>query len=245
MPDADDRENGDSAEQWADTMNTLAENWREAMGGWSAMWNDNIQSAMKATAEALKENGVKNSAELLQADPSAIMSAQVELWQDYQKLWMHTTARLLQPETGAAEDAEQDARFKDDAWTENPVFEFIKQSYRLNSKWLRTYLSSIEGLDDDTARKMEFYGQQIIDALAPTNFPLTNPAVIKETLDTKGENLVKGMSNLAEDLKIGFGGLRPAFCRFRRIPLMLRLLPSRRVLLRCNFAGLDLCRRRR
>jgi len=208
-------DSGNSAEQWTETMNNLANNWQAAMGPWSTVWNDNIQTAMDATAEALKENDVKNPADLIKevssvkVNPSKIMSAQMELIQDYQKLWMHTTSRLLQPEVSPAEDGEKDHRFEDDAWTENPVFEFIKQSYMVNSKWLRTYLSSIEGLDDDAARKMEFYGQQIVDALAPTNFPLTNPTVIKETLDSKGENLVKGMSNLAEDLKNVSGGFRP------------------------------------
>ena len=196
-------------------MNKLTDNWQEAMGNWSAMWNDNIQSAMDAMSEALKENDIKNPADLLEevssakVDPSKIMSAQTELWQDYQKLWMHTTSRLLQPGGGAAEDGEKNHRFKDEVWTENPVFEFIKLSYQLNSKWLRTYLSSIEGLDDDASRKMDFYGQQIVDALAPTNFPLTNPAVMKEMQETNGENLVRGMSNFAEDIKNGSGGFRP------------------------------------
>ena len=221
MPDADKPtgsdgpENENNTEQWTDSMNKLADNWQEAMGTWSSLWNDNIQSAMDATSKALAENDIGNPSDLLKdissakPDPAKVMSAQMELWQDYQKLWMHTTSRLLQPETAPAEDAEKDFRFKDDAWTENPVFEFIKQSYMLNSKWLRAYMGSIEGLDDDSARKMEFYGQQIVDALAPTNFPLTNPAVLKEMQETNGESLVKGMGHLAEDLKNGSGGFRP------------------------------------
>ena len=218
MPDADKANTPmtTGAEKWAETMTDLAETWQKSMADWSTMWADNMQSALDSANETLKDNNIQSPADLLanvseaKVDPAKIMSAQMELLQEYQALWMHTTSRLMQPdEVGPAENALRDPRFRDDAWRESPVFEFIKQCYLLNSKWLRHYFTSLDGVDDETAKKLEFYGEQIVDALAPTNFPLTNPMVLKEIKETKGENLVNGMNNLLADLQNGQGGLRP------------------------------------
>ena len=85
-----------------------------------------------------------------------------------------------------------DRRFRDEAWEENQIFDFIKQSYLLTARWMQTTVSQIEGLDDKTARKVDFYTRQFVDALAPSNFVLTNPEVLRTTIETKGENLLKG-----------------------------------------------------
>jgi len=218
MPDADNANSPmtNGAEKWAETMTGLAETWQKSMADWSSMWAENMQTALDSANETLKDNNIQSPADLLanvseaKVDPAKIMSAQMELLQEYQALWMHTTSRLMQPdEVGPDENAPRDPRFRDEAWKDNPVFEFIKQSYLLNSKWLRSYFTSLDGVDEETAKKLEFYGEQIVDALAPTNFPLTNPTVLNEIKETKGENLVKGMNNLVADLQNGQGGLRP------------------------------------
>ncbi|HCB12644.1 MAG TPA: class I poly(R)-hydroxyalkanoic acid synthase, partial [Gammaproteobacteria bacterium] len=101
-----------------------------------------------------------------------------------------------------------DKRFKDEQWAENAVFDFIKQSYLLAADSLQGLVRNVEGLDDKTARKVQFYTRQFVDAMAPTNFVLTNPAVLQTTLDSGGDNLVKGLQNLLADVERGRGQLQ-------------------------------------
>ncbi|MFQ5954466.1 MAG: PHA/PHB synthase family protein [Kiloniellales bacterium] len=142
----------------------------------------------------------------LRADPGKLMAAQLDLWNGYQRLWLEASQRMLGQETEVAVEPEPgDRRFRDPEWHENPFFHFIKQSYLLHSEWLKKTLLSAEGLDPDTAQKIDFFGRQVIDALAPTNFPLTNPTVLRETVETGGENLVRGFNNFLGDLELGAG----------------------------------------
>ena len=101
-----------------------------------------------------------------------------------------------------------DRRFKDEAWSENPLYDHVKQSYLLASKFMLSTVRETEGLDAHTAHKVDFYTRQFIDALAPTNFAMTNPEVARRTVETGGENLVQGLSNMLEDLERGQGRLR-------------------------------------
>ncbi|WP_035485232.1 PHA/PHB synthase family protein [Geminicoccus roseus] len=144
----------------------------------------------------------------LWANPAEVMNAQFSLWQDYLRLWNSTTSRMLggEPEAVVVPDR-GDRRFKDTAWEENPVFDFIKQSYLLTSRFLLKTVGETEGLDEKTQAKLAFYTRQFVDALAPSNFVATNPQVLRETLETKGENLIKGLANMLEDLERGKGKL--------------------------------------
>ena len=143
------------------------------------------------------------------ADPKRLIEAQVSLWQDYAKLWENTARRMAGEEVEPiVAPASGDRRFKDDAWTENPLYDHIKQSYLLASKFMLSTVRETEGLDAHTAHKVDFYTRQFIDALAPTNFAATNPEVARRTVETGGENLVQGLSNMLEDLERGQGELR-------------------------------------
>ncbi|NQU69054.1 MAG: class I poly(R)-hydroxyalkanoic acid synthase, partial [Rhodospirillales bacterium] len=142
-------------------------------------------------------------------DPAALARAQVSLWQGYMALWQNMSERMAggAPEPVAA-PADDDRRFRDPEWTENPLFDFIKQSYLLTSRWMVDTVRHIDGLDDATARKLDFYTRQFTDAMAPTNFMMSNPQVLRATIDSKGNNLVKGLENLLGDLERGKGALR-------------------------------------
>jgi polyhydroxyalkanoate synthase len=144
----------------------------------------------------------------LMSDPGRLMQAQISLWQDYLRLWQSTTERFLggRPEPVAEPEAD-DRRFKDAAWTESTLFDFIKQSYLLTARWLQSTVDHVEGLDEKTARKVDFYTRQFVDALAPSNFVLTNPEVLRTTIETGGENLLTGLKNLLDDLERGKGRL--------------------------------------
>jgi polyhydroxyalkanoate synthase len=145
----------------------------------------------------------------LMANPARLMQAQIGFWQDYLTLWQHTARRMMGEPTPAviAED-QKDKRFKDDAWRENEVFDFIRQSYLLSARYMQRLVHDAEGLDEKTAQKVDFYTRQFVDAMSPTNFALTNPEVLRRTAETGGENLLKGLSNLLTDLERGQGNLR-------------------------------------
>jgi len=142
------------------------------------------------------------------ANPAALIDAQFQLWRNTMSLWEATAQRMLggTPQPVAAPKP-GDKRFRDKDWQENLVFDFIKQSYLLTANWLQSTIASVDGLDPATRRRAEFYTQQFADALAPTNFVLTNPEVLRTTMQTNGENLVRGLDNLLADLERGHGQL--------------------------------------
>ena len=143
----------------------------------------------------------------MMTQPHKMVEANMNLWQDYMKLWQNTASRMMGQETTPIVEPERDdRRFKGEAW-ENDVFDFIKQSYLLTSNWMEDTVSDIEGLDKKTKQKVEFFTKQYADALSPTNFVMTNPEVLQTTIDTRGENLINGLRNLLEDLERGDGKL--------------------------------------
>jgi polyhydroxyalkanoate synthase len=142
------------------------------------------------------------------ADPAPIMEAQFALWRDYMSLWERTARRMLGGESNPmVAPSPGDKRFRDKDWQENQIFDFIKQSYLLTANWLQTTVGKVENLDPASRRRIQFYTKQFADAFAPTNFVLTNPEVLRTTLQSNGENLVRGLNNLLEDLDRGEGQL--------------------------------------
>ncbi len=146
----------------------------------------------------------------LMANPAGLVQAQIGFWQDYMTLWQSTARRMFAsdaaPEPVIQADP-RDRRFKDELWKENEVFDFIKQSYLLSARYVQDVVGRAEGLDAKTAKKVDFYARQFIDAMSPSNFLLTNPEVLRKTVETGGENLLRGLNNLLGDLERGRGKL--------------------------------------
>lgn len=141
-------------------------------------------------------------------DPTRIVEAHTRLWAMQLKLWQNVGRRLMgEPYEEVAPPPRGDKRFKDPSWTENAVFDFIRQSYLLTAGWLQETVESVDGLDDKERKKIAFYTKQFVDAISPSNFVLTNPEVLKETLRSNGENLVRGLTHIIEDLERGKGRL--------------------------------------
>ena len=142
------------------------------------------------------------------ANPAAIVDAQFQLWRDFLGLWEVTARKMM---GGRVEPVVApslgDKRFKDKDWQENQIFDFIKQSYLLTTNWMQETVAKVEGIDAETRKRVNFYTKQFVDAIAPTNFVLTNPEVLRATLQSNGENLVKGLDNLLADLERGKGSL--------------------------------------
>jgi polyhydroxyalkanoate synthase subunit PhaC len=144
----------------------------------------------------------------MMSDPSRLVQAQLSLWNDYMTLWQRTAQRFLGGSTEPMiEPSAGDRRFRDKAWTDNTLFDFIKQSYLLTARWLQRSVKDVEGIDERTARKIDFYTRQFVDAIAPSNFVLTNPEVLRATIESRGENLLNGLKNLLADLERGKGRL--------------------------------------
>ncbi len=143
--------------------------------------------------------------EHMMTTPDQLTHSQFNLWRGYMDLWDQALTRM----TGKASDdivpAEPtDRRFKAQAWHNDALFAFIRQSYLLSSKWMTDLVAQNSTvLEPDAARKLQFFTRAYVDALSPTNFPFTNPDVIQATIDSGGENLMKGMKNLLEDMKRG------------------------------------------
>jgi polyhydroxyalkanoate synthase len=145
----------------------------------------------------------------LLANPGQMMQAQLGYWQDYMTLWQNTTRRMMgeNPAPVITSDP-KDKRFADAAWNQNEIFDFIKQSYLLSSRYITDVVTHVDGLEPKTAQKIDFYSRQFVNALSPSNFVLTNPEVLRKTQETGGENLIRGLNNLLTDLEEGSGNLR-------------------------------------
>lgn len=145
----------------------------------------------------------------LMANPGRLVQAQIGFWQDYLTLWQNTARRMMgEPAPAVIAEDSKDKRFKDEAWRDNEVFDFIRQTYLLSARYFQHMVQNAEGLDNKTSQKVDFYTRQFVDAMSPTNFVMTNPEVLRRTAETGGENLLKGLSNLLADLERGHGNLR-------------------------------------
>lgn len=142
-------------------------------------------------------------------DPHKLVDAQINYWQDYVALLKNTLAQAGGEKVDPVISQDHlDHRFKDEDWETNWTFNYIKQSYLLMSRFVHAQIDHIEGIDHLEAHKVRFYAGQMLDALSPTNFALTNPEVLRATVDSKGENLIKGLENLLADMEKGAGKLR-------------------------------------
>jgi len=148
-------------------------------------------------------------AEYWLSDSQRSAELQKKIASAYLELWGSSVRRLAGEQVPPViEPSPRDKRFKDPEWKTNQFFEFVMQLYLLTTRWAHDLVRSAEGLDAHTRKKADFYVQQISNALAPSNFILTNPEVLRETLASSGNNLVRGMKMLAEDIEAGGGSLR-------------------------------------
>ncbi|HMX13529.1 MAG TPA: class I poly(R)-hydroxyalkanoic acid synthase [Thauera aminoaromatica] len=145
----------------------------------------------------------------LLANPYKLAQAQMNLVWDYFSLWQHSMMRVagLSASPVAAPE-KSDKRFKDEEWEQHFLFDFIKQSYLIAARHIHDTVSGVDGLDEQTQKKVTFYTRQYIDALSPSNFAMTNPEVFRETVKSHGQNLLKGLNNLLRDVEDGGGNLR-------------------------------------
>jgi polyhydroxyalkanoate synthase len=158
-------------------------------------------------AEVVKTLG--QVAEYWLEDPQRALEMQNRLGKAYLDLWASAAKRLTGQEIAPVAAPEAgDKRFSDPEWSSNQYYDFLKQAYLLSARWAKQLVSDAAGLDAHTKQKAEFYVRQITNAVSPSNFVLTNPELLRETVLSNADNLVRGMHMLAEDIETGGGDLR-------------------------------------
>ena len=175
------------------------------------MQNDDSKSDASQAFHDLQRVGrtLMDVAASYMRNPAKIVEAQTALFEGYLGLASNMTRRLLGEDVPpVAAPSRSDKRFRDPDWQENIVFDLMKQSYLLTSKWLTDRIRSAEDVDQHTREKADFYVRQMANAVSPSNFLFTNPEILRTTLATNGENLVSGMEHLLEDIERGHGHLQ-------------------------------------
>jgi poly[(R)-3-hydroxyalkanoate] polymerase subunit PhaC len=162
--------------------------------------SDDVSDAVKSLGRV---------AEYWMSDPRRALELQTSLGRAYLDLWASTVKRMAGEQTSpAAMPDPKDKRFADPDWSQNQFFDFLKQAYLLTAQWGDRLVKDAAGVDEHTRKKAEFYVKQIANAISPSNFVLTNPELLRETLASSGENLVRGMQMLSEDIEAGHGNLK-------------------------------------
>ncbi|MFK8032915.1 MAG: PHA/PHB synthase family protein [Hyphomicrobiales bacterium] len=162
--------------------------------------NDEISEVVKTLSKV---------GEYWMSDPERAMSAQTKLWTNYMSLWSSSLQRMQgQESTPTVQPLKGDKRFTDEEWDQNQFFDFLKQFYLITSNWAQELVEDADDLDPHMRQKADFYVKQLSNAASPSNFLLTNPELLKETIQSDGENLVRGMRMLAEDMIAGDGELK-------------------------------------
>ena len=191
----------DLAKQFAEivqrSQKITADFLHRAQEGKTAMPSDDV-----GVGNAFMELGAK-----LLANPQQLAEAQMRMWHDYMRLWHSTMARAMGEKPAPIADAKADNRFKSEAWQNNFLFDYIKQSYLIAAQNIQRTVGDVQGLDQQTSRKVRFFTKQFVDALAPTNFVFTNPEVLKATVESGGKNLLEGLNHMLEDIERGDGQL--------------------------------------
>lgn len=153
---------------------------------------DQINDALKTLGQVL---------EYWLSDPQRSAELQISLGRSYLELWGSAAKRLAGETVEPVAKADpKDKRFADPEWSSNLFFDFLKQLYLLSTDWADRLVRNADGLDPHTRQKAEFYIRQITNALSPSNFVLTSPELLRETLTSNAENLVRGMQMLSEDI---------------------------------------------
>jgi polyhydroxyalkanoate synthase len=188
-------------EQLAQNMFKLMDVGSRALGKW--LGGDKRADGPLGVASELGEasNAIAAVMTAWLAEPEKFAAKQTKLAEDFVELWGRTHRRLLGEQVEPlAKPAPGDNRFRDADWSENPFFDFCKQAYLLGVSWADDLISTAEGVEARTRHRAQFYLTQITSALSPSNFPFTNPEVLRTTLSSNAENLVKGMTQLLRDL---------------------------------------------
>ena len=168
-----------------------------------------LESLMRAGQQSMKQfddalasaMGVEGKPATRDASSPFAVAAnlQRQYWSQIVDFWKGAVGN---PTAAGSKPSRRDRRFQDEAWNDSPYYKLIKQSYLMTSKQLADLVDQAE-VDEKSKLQLRFYARQFIDAMSPSNFPATNPEVIRTAIQTRSASLATGMQNLIEDLKKG------------------------------------------
>ncbi|MCK5284409.1 MAG: class I poly(R)-hydroxyalkanoic acid synthase [Alphaproteobacteria bacterium] len=154
------------------------------------------------------------------SDPNKLWEMQTDYWQKWSEILQQTTRKAIgEKSDDIITPSKGDRRFKSEEWQENAIFDFIKQSYLLTCNWMKDSVYNSQGLSKEQKEKLALHTRIFTNAMSPTNFIMTNPEVLKETINTGGENLINGLQNLVDDLKRGQGKLKISMTNYKAFEL--------------------------
>jgi polyhydroxyalkanoate synthase len=196
------------AHRFAENMNRASELWQRILG---ITLSQNMAKPMTlghSDPLSMAESAL-HAMRNITFDPDRMAKAQLGLVNDHLKLWQWWTGKLLGKNPDAPiEAANKDRRFADPTWTTSAIYDFVKQQYLVNARWLNDAVNQVDGLSDHERQKLTFFTRQFVDAMSPSNYALTNPEVMRTLIDTNGESMVAGLTNLLSDLERGNGNFR-------------------------------------
>jgi polyhydroxyalkanoate synthase len=208
-PAADGLPTAVDIEQFSRNVARMVEEGGKALAAYLKPRED---GALKTDAAEDVSDAVKTLARVAEywlTDPQRAVEVQTDLGRAYLDLWASAVKRMAgEPVEPAAKADPRDRRFADPEWSSNQFFDFLKQAYLLTAQWADHLVKDAKGLDAHTRHKAEFYLRQIVNAVSPSNFVLTNPELLRETISSNAENLARGMHMLAEDIEAGHGELK-------------------------------------
>jgi len=181
---------------WTESSKTITDYWQNTLPEFTNQDVPSIEQWHKMVQEMSE----------LSVNSEALGEAQLSLWQDTIRLW--TTISNPESNEAAIAPAKDDRRFRSERWNDGSMFDFIKQSYLLASRYVNNVTIAVDGMDDKKAEQLVFHTRQFMDAVSPSNFAMTNPDVINAAIESKGESLLNGFNNMVEDFKKGDGQLR-------------------------------------
>ncbi|MBD2840801.1 class I poly(R)-hydroxyalkanoic acid synthase [Erythrobacter sp. KMU-140] len=193
--------------------------WTKASGELQKMWLEFAAFQAKKAAEKSTDGKylldpaqwLMISQSMVDQFPKGAFDAQAKLAQDSLALWKGVFERVVTSTTNGGKSNDEDGpalpikdrRFSDPAWREHPAFALLHQTYLMLTEYFRQSVQSMNGLDKEKRKQLDFAVSALSEAMSPDNFLLTNPVVMKRTVETRGQNLVRGMQHLINDLKRG------------------------------------------
>lgn len=180
------------------------QHWTWVMGRAQQLMMEHVAQRLAEAPEKVVEAETKLPAawSAMHMDPASVAQAQMGLWNDGLAIWQQVLGGT-QGDSEIKQKADKDKRFAASEWRDNPLFDMIRQSYVLVSERLLGSVEALEGIDDKQRDRLRFATRSFVDAMSPSNFALTNPQVLARTIETRGDNLLKGLENMLRDLDKG------------------------------------------
>jgi polyhydroxyalkanoate synthase len=187
----------------ARVMHEVAEHSAKLLGEFAA--KDHVSDMSSAARDELGiAKAYMDLYSKMLSNPAGLAAFSTNMMLDYMQLWQSSWMKMMGVQgTPVAAPAKGDGRFRDDDWSSNFLFDYMKQSYLIASRHIQHAVAHVEGLSPESEKKVAFFTRQYVDALSPSNFALTNPQVLRETLSSGGQNLLKGLNNLLSDMEKG------------------------------------------